>query len=985
MESRENTEFQWFSNFFRHSIAVMLLIDPETHNIIDANPAAEKFYGWSHSLLTQMKISHINTLSYEEIEAEMQKARSQQRSYFSFKHRKADGSICPVEVFSSKITFDGKEYLHSIIHDITEQKKAIDAQHKSNELFYAMISSTPLASFSLSPEGTVLTWNNAAELMFGWSEQEAVGSILPIIPPHLFNEFHDIRQRVLNGEHIIGLEIIRQRKSGELFPCRLFSSPIHDPKGKPVGLMSMIEDITQSKKTEEALRFSENKFRQVFESANVGKSITQLNGEINVNQAFYNMLGYTADELKNKKWQDITHPDDIESTEEIIKQLKNGKLSQLRFEKRYIHKNGNPIWADIYSSLCRDGNNDPQYFITTAVDINAKKLGEMKLHESEQKYRHLFHNNPLPMWIYDLNTLYFLEVNEAAISTYGYTRNEFLSMTIKDIRPKDDVDALLVNIEGTTKANNHAGTWRHRKKDGTIIFVDIISHTIDYDGTASRLVLANNVTEKVKAEEELKHAHYLMQYIIEHNQSAVAVHDKNLKYIYVSQSYLDQYEVTEKNIIGKHHYDVFPDLPEKWRDVHRRCLNGEIIRKEEDPYIRANGKIDWTNWEVRPWRESDGSIGGIIVYTEVINQRKKMMEELRKLLRAVEQSPDSILITDTKGNIEYCNPSVLKVSGYTHEEIIGQNPRIFKSGNKTAKEYKELWETITAGEVWEGEFLNKMKNGDFFWEQTTISPVTDQNGHIINYLAIRKDISAQKKMTEELIVAKERAEESDRLKSAFLANMSHEIRTPLNSIMGFASLLPEEDMKETMVQYANIIYNNSEQLVSIIDGIVMYAKLQARQMVSNKATFELNSYLKNTFYPFSHVDFHAGATYHLDVSTKEELYITTDQEKFKQIIIILLSNAFKFTHQGEIRLGYTVGNNKVIFHIKDTGIGIPQKDEPHIYERFYRGSNVIESTTRGTGIGLSIASELTELLGGKIWFESNLDKGSTFYFSLPLS
>ena len=176
-----------------------------------------------------------------------------------------------------------------------------------------------------------------------------------------------------------------------------------------------------------------------------------------------------------------------------------------------------------------------------------------------------------------------------------------------------------------------------------------------------------------------------MQYIIEHNQSAVAVHDKNLKYIYVSQSYLDQYEVTEKNIIGKHHYDVFPDLPEKWRDVHRCCLNGEIIRKEEDPYIRANGKIDWTNWEVRPWRESDGSIGGIIVYTEVINQRKKMMEELRKLLRAVEQSPDSILITDTKGNIEYCNPSVLKVSGYTHEEIIGQNPRIFKSGNKTAK------------------------------------------------------------------------------------------------------------------------------------------------------------------------------------------------------------------------------------------------------------------------------------------------------------
>ncbi len=145
----------------------------------------------------------------------------------------------------------------------------------------------------------------------------------------------------------------------------------------------------------------------------------------------------------------------------------------------------------------------------------------------------------------------------------------------------------------------------------------------------------NDITERKRAEEALAHSHDLMRYIIEHNQSAVAVHDRDLKYIYVSQRYLDDYKLEEKDIIGKDHYDVFPDLPQKWRDVHQKALAGEVSSAEDDAYVREDGSVVWTRWECRPWYEADGSIGGIIIYTEVITERKQAEEALREIRGAL--------------------------------------------------------------------------------------------------------------------------------------------------------------------------------------------------------------------------------------------------------------------------------------------------------------------------------------------------------------
>jgi PAS domain S-box-containing protein len=183
-------------------------------------------------------------------------------------------------------------------------------------------------------------------------------------------------------------------------------------------------------------------------------------------------------------------------------------------------------------------------------------------------------------------------------------------------------------------------------------------------------------SERKRAEEALAHSHDLMRYIIEHNRSCIAVHDRDLKYIYVSQRYLDDYKVKEKDIIGKHHYDVFPDLPQKWRDVHQKALAGEVSSAEDDPYLREDGTVDWTRWECRPWYEADGSIGGIIIYTEIINERKRTDEALREseenYRTLIQKIQTAVVVHGPDTRILICNSMAQELLGLTEDQLLGK-------------------------------------------------------------------------------------------------------------------------------------------------------------------------------------------------------------------------------------------------------------------------------------------------------------------------
>ena len=376
----------------------------------------------------------------------------------------------------------------------------------------------------------------------------------------------------------------------------------------------------------------------------------------------------------------------------------------------------------------------------------------------------------------------------------------------------------------------------------------------------------------------------------------------------------------------------------------------------------------------------------VLSITRDITERKKTMDTIRLLSRAVEQSPVNVVITDIDGTIIYVNEKFVTTTGYTAREAIGKNPRILKSGQMPDTLYVELWDTITKGKEWQGELLNKKKDGTLYWESVSISPVLDEHNKITHFVAFKEDISQRKQFEEDLRKAKEKAEESDQLKSEFLANLSHEIRTPMNGIIGFSSLLEEDEDQtpETRSNYIRIIINSTQQLLRIITDILEISKLETHQVPLVEREVNINDLLLEAFSIFDLKARQKKLDLHLKKGLPDALArVKIDDVKLMKVLNNLLENAIKFTHQGYVEFGYSLAGNVLEFYVKDTGVGIRPEMKEIIFERFSQEEKELSQKAGGLGLGLSIAKANTELMGGNIRVGSEKGKGSTFYVRLP--
>jgi PAS domain S-box-containing protein len=437
-----------------------------------------------------------------------------------------------------------------------------------------------------------------------------------------------------------------------------------------------------------------------------------------------------------------------------------------------------------------------------------------------------------------------------------------------------------------------------------------------------------------------------------------------------------------QTLIGK----KLADAITRWPDLVKRSENASEI--EDEIALGTDAEQSWVGLTSLPLLDKKNNAVGRLFMIRDITSRKRSEQQVRKLSRAVESSPTSIIITGADGNIQYVNPKFTQVTGYTFDEAFGKNPSILKTDQTPVNTHADLWKTISEGREWSGEFCNRKKNGDLFWELASISPIQDENGEITHYVAVKEDITERKRAQEALFIAYDQALEASRAKSQLLAKVSHELRTPLGGILGYAELLRDGKLgaiDEEQKDAAKSILLSAEHLTTMVNELLDEAQIQANTTILKETTFSPAALLEQVASSLEILAEKKGLrfTTFIDPHLPGNLY--GDEHRLRQILINLIGNAIKFTKTGEVqvRLEHHAPKHWAL-QVTDTGMGIPIEARASIFEPFQQAQNGLAGENHGIGLGLSITRQLVKLMGGRIMLESQVGQGSTFTVLLPL-
>ena len=387
-----------------------------------------------------------------------------------------------------------------------------------------------------------------------------------------------------------------------------------------------------------------------------------------------------------------------------------------------------------------------------------------------------------------------------------------------------------------------------------------------------------------------------------------------------------------------------------------------------------------------------------------VDQRKADESQVRKLSQAVEQSPDSILISNLQGQIEYVNDSFVRVSGYSRDELIGNNPRILQSGKTPSATYHAMWSALRQGVAWSGEFCNRRKDGSEYYEFAIISPIREADGSVSHFCAIKEDVTEKKRLgkeldqhrhhleelvasrTAELEVERDRTAAAARVKGDFLANMSHEIRTPINAVMGFANLCLQLDLPARGRDYVNKISVSTESLLNIVNDVLDVSKMEAGKLEMECIEFDFGEVMERVSHLFKLKAAEKGVELAIGSAPQVPERLLGDPFRLGQVLTNLMSNALKFTDTGSISLLVeTLGNDSdavtLRFAVRDSGVGMTQQQLSKLFTAFTQADSSVTRKYGGTGLGLTISKQLVERMQGQINVESDAGVGTCFSFT----
>ena len=817
------------------------------------------------------------------------------------------------------------------------------------------------------------------------------------------------------------------RKDGSCFPAECWCHPL-EKESSATAYLFTIMDITEREAAAEALRNSEERFRQISD---------------NIDQVFYlasmdtGRIAYISPgfrKLFGRSWHISSQAPGLwlqsvipECREQILashQRLVAGEAIQEEYQ--IVRPDGASRWIKHHANPIRDGAEKATTYAGVLEDITDAHEAREALRRGEEKYRSLLRNIPDVVWTVDSERQVVFNSPNAHRLT-GYDAEDYhrqgASLWLDSIHP-DDAPKVKQAFEALFATGQpYDVECRSRRKDGSWIWVrDRAIVTYEKDGKRYADGIVSDITERKRAEEELHSKTAFLEAISNSAIDGILVVDEQDRKILQNQHLMRILKVPQHVIDEDDDKVMRHEVAQRIKDPEE--FLAKITHLFRHPNETSRDEIEFKDGTIldrysAPVVGKDGKYYGRIWTFRDITERRRDEDVLRQLSQAVEQSPASIVITDTRGDITYVNPKFTECTGYSRGEAIGKNPRMLKSGQTSPAEYKELWETICSGGEWRGEFQNKKKNGEVFWESAAITPIKDAHGVVTHFLAIKRDITEHKAMEAQLRQA-QKLEAIGQL----TAGIAHEINTPTQFASDNLTFLQDawKSLCEVLQVYRSVIAEAvgkcfSEAMWSAIHEVERREDLDFIALEIPRAieqaldgTQRVGKIVR-AMREFSHPD--SAEKVPADINKAIETTITVARNEWKyvadmvtrfdtslplvpchvgelnQVILNLIVNAahaiksqIQEGQKGRITVITSTKGNYAEVSVRDTGTGIPEAIRSRVFDPFFTTKEV----GKGTGQGLALAhTAIVKKHGGKIWFETEVGQGTTFFIHLPLA
>jgi PAS domain S-box-containing protein len=935
--------------------------------------------------------------------------------------------------------------------DITEQEQAKKHLYEGDANQKSLIENVNARIWSIDTKFNIIIANtnfkNDYKTAFGVELEKGIFSMTNL-PPEMEKQWTDRYSKALKG-HKFSIVDEFQIEGVPQF-TETFFNPISINK-VIIGATCLSYDISEQKRAEDALKESEHKLKSLIASipsvtfnclADENETLTFISKEI------YNLTGYKPEEFVEKKklrYDSLIHTDDLKRVKD---QIAEKLLLRQNFDLIYriIHKSGDVLWVH---ERGRGNFNDQDKLISiggTISDITKQKRAEEELFESEQRFRFLSKasvdllsfktKKELLTYLADSLSVQLPECIIMATSVEEYHQKLHLSsiagiesgllqqiQTILSKNPLNKSYSINPDVSKSLqsgKLTKHKKNIHHllegvvpeqaavrietlfpsyavytlgiKKEDQVVAALFILSkepfQTTDFGFIESLANLATIVLRQLLLLEALYYSEEKLRKIFDHSKAAISIHNEK-SFLLVNKAWeqLTGYTQLESKQLAPLSL-VHLQERERIKEITAARLKGqEAPTNYYFPLLTKNSDQKWVDMAAS-LIDFEGQVATLVIAND-ITDRKNKEQEINKLSAAIINAPLSIVITDIDGNIEYVNPHFCNLTGYTFEEAIDNNPKVLQSGLTERAVFNELWSTILKGDVWNGEFINKKKNGEIYYESARIAPIIDENGIINNFIAIKEDITERIINLKRIENSEKELRELNAQKDKFFSIIAHDLRSPFSGLVGLTSLIKENfaSLEASQVDYyLDLINQSASNVLKLLEDLLAWARTQTGRTEFKPTVLNINDYVEESMQVLQ-VSANSKEIL-MQNKAHENLKVFADRNMILTVLRNIISNAIKYTKRnGSIKIetySKIFGSKKyVVVSVQDTGTGIP-KDQLHkIFKIEENFTTLGTEKEKGTGLGLILCKEFVEMHNGKIWCESTEGVGSTFYISLP--